>query len=579
MERKTRELWLVGIALTVMAALFVWPATRWLVRLQLVSQIVPQGRDHANAERRVSEENPNDFQVQYVHALTFPAPAPNAAREDTASNLPSVMLTPSSVKVERLRGLEARFPNQAALYAHILRYATAGDVILHRQDQDELSSVPVHHDAALPRHATPQALAAFDRDAEQGERLDPGNAYFPLMRAAELYEAGRDADAIAAIHRAGQKTRFEDYTSDEIVSLDRYTTLSQGESGAIARISQAASILFPHYAQLRALCRMGVVSAVHAEQSGDKEAGLSIRLDLAQTGAMMRAQGHSLICSLVGIAITSITTQRPGGIPAPIDNGRLTDAQRKQRVQEREDKYCAYLRGMGRDDAAQWMRREMDAGKQAKDIVNKAQSQDAGAFSMIAMRDLCLWWAANLLTLTNAIGLLILGAFAALAAHVSPGKRLLWWRGAFTCLVVVVFGLWLWNVERSITSWVSGPFQLTASLNSGGADDGSGTSYGGVEAAARIVAIVCALALPLGMLAVIGLVSLCTRVPLATGIGRGLRGLALPVACALFLLYAVQTAGTLRQEARLNTSLQANLHCEGQAMAAALGRYWPGLTR
>ncbi len=575
MERKSREMLLVGIALVVMAGLFVWPATRWLIRLQLVSQIVPSHVDHAALDRRVAEGSPQDFQIQYVHALTTPAPA-SSASENSAIRLLS-SLTPDSQCIERLRGLEARFPNEPTLYAHVLRYATRGQVHLRRREQDELSLISQKHNETVKDALLSEHLASFDRDAAQGERLDPNNAYFPLMRAAGLFEAGRDADAIAAIRRAGQATRYEDYVGEEFYSLDRFRALAYGESGALARVSVAAAILFPHYAELRAMCRMGVVSAIHAEQSHNAQAGFAIRRDLAHAGGLMRVQGHSLICSLVGMAITSITMSRPGGTPLvkTDDTGHMTEAQREARQQEKLNKYCAYLRSIGHDDEARWMIVEMDAIKQAKDISKKAGDADVGAFSMTPMRDLCLWWAANLLTLTNALGLLILGAFAAIAAHVSPGKRLLLWRIAFSCLVVLVFGLWLWNVERSISDWVATPFQLTQSLS--GSDTDS-ASYGGVEMAARIVTIVCALALPLGMLGVISIISLCTRVPLATGIGRGLRGLALPVACALFLAYAAQTAGTLRQEARVNASLHAGMRSEGAANAAALGRTWPGVT-
>lgn len=58
-------------------------------------------------------------------------------------------------------------------------------------------------------------LAAYDRDAKEGERLDPDNAYFPLMRAVGLFAARRDKEAIEAIERASRKPRWEDYTNEE----------------------------------------------------------------------------------------------------------------------------------------------------------------------------------------------------------------------------------------------------------------------------------------------------------------------------------------------------------------------------
>ena len=55
------------------------------------------------------------------------------------------------------------------------------------------------------------ALEAFDRDAAAGERLDPDNAFFPLMRSVGLFAEHRDDEALAAIQRAGAKPRFQEY--------------------------------------------------------------------------------------------------------------------------------------------------------------------------------------------------------------------------------------------------------------------------------------------------------------------------------------------------------------------------------
>ena len=284
---------LVFLALATLTGLFVWPATGWLVRLQLVSQVLPPIGNREAAQRQVAEANPRDYDIQLARALT--APFPGHGQPD------------SIVKVQRLRDLAARFPDEPSLYAHSLRFATQGQVRLHRNEQDELSA-PSNTPKPKAEPTAAADLAAFDNDAANGERLDPDNAYFPLMRAVGLYDARRDAEAIAAIHRAGQKTRYEDYANSEFGVVDKFFTLAHGRRGAIARTSMAASILFPQYSQIRAVARMGTVSAIHAELSGNAEEGFAIRRDMMRAGALMRVQGHSLICNLVGIAMTAIPT-------------------------------------------------------------------------------------------------------------------------------------------------------------------------------------------------------------------------------------------------------------------------------
>jgi hypothetical protein len=422
--------------------------------------------------------------------------------------------------------------------------------------------------------SAPEALAAFDNDAANGERLDPDNAYFSLIRAVGLYDAHRDAEAIAAIHRAGQKTHYEDYANSEFPILDRFFTLAHGQRGAMARTSMAASILFPQYSQMRGVARMGTMSAVQVELDGKAEEGFAIRRDLMRAGALMRVQGHSFICNLVGIAMTAIPAARPGGAPAEKSTSSLTETERTQRSKDKQEKYFAYLRGIGHGDEARWAEAEMQAGAKVKEIGLKLS--DVGPYSTASLRNTCFWWAANILTLTNAIGLLILGAAAAFAAAVSPGRRLKLWRGVFGLAVAGVFALWLMNVNRGVTEWVSAPIQMVQSVSS---MQGESTNYQGTEAAARVIALVLALALPILMVTVIGIASLVSKVPFCTGLGRGLRGLVLPVACTLFLLYSLLLVGTARHEARMSADLAAMTTQDGPFLASQTGQTWPGPTR
>ena len=146
--RKRIRLQVVGIAIGVLTALLIWPSTRWLVLAQMGS-LVP-GRsftsarsaelagisvtDTAKMTHRVAARMPEDYVVQLAAAVTPDGVNPI----DTAK------------KLENLRALVQRFPDQPSLYANILRMATLGAVIVHREEellvardgQDRINSQP-----------------------------------------------------------------------------------------------------------------------------------------------------------------------------------------------------------------------------------------------------------------------------------------------------------------------------------------------------------------------------------------------------------------------------------------------------
>ena len=557
-DRKPYIMMLAAAAVTLLAILSLLPATGWLVRAQLLSQFLPQG-DGAAAEQRVADTHPNDYPIQLARVLT--------AAPDRGGPLTS------DVKVQRLRELAARFPNEPSVYAHSLRYAAQGQVKLKRIEENELSASPFNAASYPAAQPAPEALAAFDSDAAAGERLDPNNAYFPLMRAAGLFAAHRDSEAIAAIHRAGQKTRFDDYTSDEFLAMDRLSKLAHGQNGAVARLTTAATMLFPHFMLLRGTARLGTVSAIHAELNGHAEEGFEIRRDIMRTGALMRVQGHSLICSLVGIAMAAIPSARPGGAPAEKAAGNLSAVQQSERAAARQEKYCAYLRSIGHAPDADWAEAERKASLAARETARKAT--DLSTFGLGSLGALGFWWLADLLTLTNAVSLLILCAAAAAAAGIRPKHRLKLWRGVLVLATAAVFALWFGNVGRGIAQWSSSATQLAQMANDGPSPDGVRT----MQVFGAAVGLVISTGVPLLMLAGIAIASRIFRVPVATGIGRGLRGLALPVACGLFLLYGPLLFGTVRQEAALNAYVDGMVSHEGEMMASQVGATWPGPVR
>src|SRR5438477_11591796 len=111
MERPKRYRSLfIGLTLGVVVALFLWPATRWLVAQQVgmalhVSSSPLNLPDSAMA-KQIADRHPADFSLQLAAALTVP---------------PSTIETPGSVlKRQRLQELAKRFPENPAVYANLL---------------------------------------------------------------------------------------------------------------------------------------------------------------------------------------------------------------------------------------------------------------------------------------------------------------------------------------------------------------------------------------------------------------------------------------------------------------------------
>lgn len=137
---------------------------------------------------------------------------------------------------------------------------------------------------------TTKHLAEFDITALQGERLDPNNAFFPMIRAVGLFQTHRDADAIASLKRAGNDSRWDDYKPEELdVRIQLYSNYL-GDRSALERVSLQSAILFPSYAKLRHLAFLATYESMTAERNGHPEKRFAIRNALMRIGSLMRVQ-------------------------------------------------------------------------------------------------------------------------------------------------------------------------------------------------------------------------------------------------------------------------------------------------
>lgn len=406
------RLTLLGLALGVLLAIIIAPQTRWLVRLQTLTALrlyhpwlgseAPAYTASAAEDKRqmqaVIAKHPDDFAYQYAYAIDG---------EGNALGSPQA--------VAALRGLDARFSTQPALYANILRYAANG---LHwnRTEENALYGLPGLPEKFHPIPNDPAALAAFDRGAAAGEQLDSNNAYFPIMRAAGLFAAHRDADGLAAVARAARETEWQEYIPEEVEARRRLHEAAFGDPGALPHAMTAYATLFPQYTLLRALARLLRYKAVEAEQAGRLEQGLQLREELRHFGDLMRVQSTTLIGSLVGIAITAIATSDPGGVALPKEKRRLSSTQIKQR---NLDAYCAYVTRIGHPEAAVRARAEYEAAQKIEAIIAPDHFPDMTA----PIVRLAAWWLGGLAALSNILWLLVFGGLAAGLAHTQWANR------------------------------------------------------------------------------------------------------------------------------------------------------------
>ena len=227
-----------GATFAVIAALFLLPSTGWLARLQLLPWTLPGaaqnlGNAGSDAKRatwevryqKLLDDEKSSFAPRYAHALV--TGYSDAGYAET---------------LRRLEALGVAYPGKPEVIASLLKYNLTKNVRVTRPEQDMLTVAERQArktDSRKPEISDPVAVARFVALAEQGETLEPENAFFPVMVAVGEFARKSDAAATSAWIRAGQKPIWNSHDNDEIMArwqLDR--ALNNGlETGAISRIA------------------------------------------------------------------------------------------------------------------------------------------------------------------------------------------------------------------------------------------------------------------------------------------------------------------------------------------------------
>ena len=444
----------------------------------------------------------------------------------------------------RLTALSQQFPNRPGPYAHFLRFMTSNTIRLSREGE----AAKFQMDARLTRDMQSgykEAWAAFDNAAAQGEKLDPDNAYFPLMRAMALFDAKQDSEGIDAVVRAGQKSRYDDYTHEEAQATWALYQRAYGGDSVLLRESGKAVLLYPHIATLRALARLMASKAAQAEEVGQRKEGLALRHAMMQTAVRMRDQG-SLVSAMAATAMFSFSMRSPGGVPDP------SPANDTQHTADVRAAYLAYLQRLGQTQEADWVHRE--------DIVNTEAREQMEAFGNDTTRDAALrtlpnFWSAGMLLLANTLGILGMCVAAALLGRPSlrSGEKILPWVTlvVLVCCMMVAFQM---QWAETLTQMRMILAHLSSTPESGKGMMEFLTRYPGVL---HVGEVLISLAAPLLALIVPGAINLSRKKPYSTALLRTLQRGALTATILLTAAYALTLMMTAHLERQAHSMLDA----------------------
>jgi hypothetical protein len=459
----------------------------------------------------------------------------------------------------QLRPLLARFGNRPALLAHILRYDALARVRIRRPEEWAFTQPSQPVPGGYPTFPEPEHFASYDQIAAEGERLDPDNAYFSIMRAAGLFAVKRDDEAIAALVRASRKARWDDYAHEEAEARLLLWTTAFGRQPAISRYLNADVVLEGHFATVRAVARMVRYLAAQRERSGDQHGAAQLRMVVLRCARLMRVHSRSSIGAVVASAVVGTVISSP-------DVPRRQNETPEQYTKRTREHFLNVLRQLGRKEDAVWAQREFAAIDTASRILIEGFApQRLLAMPLRLVRA----WTINLLILALGLGTLVLWGVAALATR----PRL------YTSIIPYFLVLWALAVIGTaaiLSPWADFPAQTTAILKFLWEASGDQPSFIAVPPIVLRVAtaVITVFLLLMIVIAIMVIELLRGREPKAALL-HGLRASGGTVAGLLVLLYLVSVRWTLYLETTWAQELVEMRQQPGRYCAKQLGESWP----
>lgn len=612
---------LLGLSAGVGLALWLAPASRWLVRLQttlalpthLATATPPELNPFAAGGQRSPES-----EAAFRHAADRLSTDAEVQLAFNVRNLTFNDLdAPRRGALRALAPLADRFPNNPCIVAAILRHGAGPSVQLRRAELAGVTdTLDTPHDTitdrAPPEPVSTRTLALFDRIAANGERDDPSNAFFPAIRAAGHFDAGKDDEALACLARAAAMPIWNEYVAEEVRGAWRLGDSALGPNNTLARASLLVSISFKHYAVMKDIAKIAVLSAMNEERSGHPERAADIRLNVMRIGALMRSQSTTFVGSATGTAIQDIAISRPNGVkPA-----RVRDA-----VALRHAAFVNYLRDAGHAADIPWVKAQFDA----REKMWKALSLGFDRFDITrGITTFGQWVIGGLVLLDSALWVLLLGLLSAALGRLVDQKRLpahpkvtwrtgagaavvfvsalFWfltmrltttprvllecvaviavcvfiylmfttgWRGLMKALLIALATLPIAAVLAAGVLWLGRGFAAADALLS----PNVAAAYSAPDSAPGLVALGLVVALLPAFL--LGIALRVRRAPFIPGMLHEYASLALPVVCALLLVYGGIAVKTTRMGVAINANLEKMVQHEGRFYADLAHQTWP----
>ncbi len=560
------------IALAWLLLLIVLPGTGWLVRYQL-KMLFSRPNDLIQLL--------NDYDVKDVPGLDTESPPPETLPQTDAAGsyqdrLGAALSAQQKARVAMIQNLaiSSSGHQRAEALAHALRFLTLDNVRTGRDDEvDAYWGEPPSPPIVPTTKPSVSDLDLFDKDAKDGESLEPDNAYFPMMRAIGLIAARRDAEALNAILRAGSKSRYEDYAMNDGKVRLAFLEHHKVRQSAASTLILMNSIPLPQYAPLRGAARFIAYKADQEEKVGRKEDGLALRKALMLCGSLMRVQSRCLIGNLVGMAIVQIALRnaetRSGGLPPAKWKALSTD----QKARRRGEIYITLLTRSGHAHEIPWLRSEVAAGIQVKDIFKKGI--DRGPMVIQALHPIFDKNVSAMVLLANAAQFLAL----CLVLWLLKGKRI-----AEYVAIVILFVLFVVIALRMQWAPAIGTLQqVIMGLNDADTTSSAGSAAGKVMSnsvlsspmVARSIAFVASLLGPVLALGVFGLLRIVRGKQEESVLASGFRKGGAVMSLLLVGMYTVSFVGLLRLENQERAAQQKVAEAEGPYYANLVGSPWP----
>lgn len=295
------------VCIAIIALLLIVPATRsstWAI-IRATTLTLP-----TRTPRRLAacaKAHPGEYIVQLGYALD-----PTGANEGNleARGDPTLMAA-----------LETRFPANPSAFANCIVETLPTHLLGFRPEWQLESTDPSRF---CPPAPPAPVLANLDAQCASGERLDPGNAYFPAMRMAVLLAQNRDIEAQAELGRAAACSRWSDYSGDQSRARWRMSELISGFDPPFHRLSQSLHDKFGRQDAIREASDIVAIKAWQLDKKGCPEQAIAIRYALMRMGSIQRAYAQTYIGSLCGAAIEGRARGRLSGPKKPIRLARRT---------------------------------------------------------------------------------------------------------------------------------------------------------------------------------------------------------------------------------------------------------------